>query len=393
MLTDAKIRNAKPKNKEYRIADSNGLAIAIKTSGSKLWRYRYRWQNKATMLSLGSYPEVSLFEARRKRDELRSLLKLNINPKSFKHAEIESGITFKKAFDHWHKSQSSSWTSSYANDTIKRAEKYLIKYIGNKPIKDISSRDIKTILLDLNDRDLLDTLEKIRGIAKRVFTYAVGMDWIEINPARDIPLDIFKKKKNNHYATITNPKDIGKLLNAIDMYKGSREVWTALNIAPHVFLRPSELSGLRWSEIDGENQLIRIHPSRMKTRQEHIVPISRQVGDMLFMLRGYPDLEEEKDFVFPGRSFNRSITADSLRVAIRSLGYTTEQFTTHGFRHMASTRLNEMGYRGDLIERQLAHRETNNVRAVYNHADYLEERREMMQSWSDYLDDLREKNN
>lgn len=384
MLTDSKIKNAKPSHKEQRLTDSNGLTLAIKPNGSKLWRYRYRWHGKATMASLGSYPEVSLLDARIKRDEYRKLLKLNINPNEFKHGENHQGITFKDAFNQWHSSQKDHWKKSYAHDTKQRAETYLIKYLGEKPIKEITSRDVKTILLDLDNRDLLNTLEKIRGIAKRVFAYAVGMDWIETNPARDIPLDIFKKKPNNHYATLTNPNDIAKLLNAIEMHKGTYEVRMALKIAPHIFLRPGELTGLRWSEIDLDNNLIRIDASRMKMKLDHLVPISSQVREMLLELKRVA----VGDLVFPGRSRTRSITTDSLRVAIRSLGFGSDEFTTHGFRHMASTRLNEMGYRGDLIEKQLAHRESNNVRAVYNHADYLDDRMEMMQQWSNYLTSL-----
>ena len=385
MLTNSKIKNSKPSLKRITLSDSHGLVLFIEPSGSKLWRYRYRWQRKATMMSLGKYPEVTIIEARSKRDEIRNLINSGINPQTFKKNSSDSGITFNEVFNQWHQNQLDNWTASYAHDIRQRAETYLIKYLGKKPITEISSKDIKMILLDLNNRDLLDTLEKIRGIAKRVFAYAVGMDWVENNPARDIPLDIFKKKQKRHYATITNPNEISRLLKALEMHKGSYEVRMALKIAPHLFLRPGELVGLRWSEVDLDENIIRINASRMKMKLDHIVPISSQVKKMLIGLKRLT----AGDLVFPGRNRTRNITTNSLLVAIRSLGFGTSEFTTHGFRHMASTRLNEMGFKGELIEKQLAHREKNNVRAVYNHADYLEERKEMMQTWSNYLNNLK----
>lgn len=385
MLTNSKIKNSKPSLKRITLSDSHGLVLFIEPSGSKLWRYRYRWQRKAIMMSLGKYPEVTIIEARSKRDEIRNLINSGINPQTFKKNSSDSGITFNEAFNQWHQNQLDNWTASYAHDIRQRAETYLIKYLGKKPITEISSKDIKMILLDLNNRDLLDTLEKIRGIAKRVFAYAVGMDWVENNPARDVPLDIFKKKQKRHYATITNPNEISRLLKALEMHKGSYEVRMALKIAPHLLLRPEELVGLRWSEVDLDENIIRINASRMKMRLDHIVPISSQVKKMLIGLKRL----NTGDLVFPGRNRTRNITTNSLLVAIRSLGFDSSEFTTHGFRHIASTQLNEMGFKGELIEKQLAHREKNNVRAVYNHADYLEERKEMMQTWSNYLNNLK----
>ena len=384
MLTDTKIKNTKPASKRIPLSDSNGLVLFVEPHGSKLWRWRYYWQGRPTMMSLGSYPQVSLLDARRKRDEYRNLLKLGFHPSTYKKGNLQGGVTFKFAFDSWHKSQVNNWSKEYAKDTRQRAETYLIKFLGNKPISEIKSRDIKTIFLDLDGRDLLDTLEKIRGISNRVFQYAVGMEWIETNPSRDIPLDIFKKKKRKHYATITNPSEIARLLNSIQNYRGSYEVRKALELAPHLFLRPGELVGLRWSEIDLDQNLIRIDSSRMKMNLDHLVPISPQVKQILLELQNV----SYSDFLFPGRNRTRSITTDSLRLAIRNLGFGAEEFTTHGFRHMASTRLNEMGFRGDIIEKQLAHRERDSVRAVYNHADYLDERIKMMNDWSAYLSNL-----
>ena len=169
MLTNSKIKNSKPSLKRITLSDSHGLVLFIEPSGSKLWRYRYRWQRKATMMSLGKYPEVTIIEARSKRDEIRNLINSGINPQTFKKNSSDSGITFNEVFNQWHQNQLDNWTASYAHDIRQRAETYLIKYLGKKPITEISSKDIKMILLDLNNRDLLDTLEKIRGIAKKSF--------------------------------------------------------------------------------------------------------------------------------------------------------------------------------------------------------------------------------
>jgi len=213
------------------------------------------------------------------------------------------------------------------------------------------------------------------------------MGYITVNPVRDLPGDVFKKKSQQHYSTITDPKEIGFLLRAIDGHKGSHQVRTALILAPHLFLRPGELAGLTWKEIDFNDKLIRINGERMKMKLSHIVPLSNQVSDIL---KEISCIKTDSQFVFPSlRNKNKCITTNALLTSIRSLGFSKEQFTTHGFRHMASTRLNELGFRDDVIERQLAHTDSNKVRAVYNHAEHLADRIDMMQKWSDYLDNLK----
>ena len=386
-LNDTQLRNLKSKDKLYRIADSNGLAIEIAISGSKIWRYRYRFNNKPTMITLGHYPAMSLLDARQARDASRQLLIQGINPKEHKTKETLSGKTFSNVFVEWHNNKKDEWSIDYANDVAQRAECYLLPFIGNKPMGEITTPEMLGLLKKIEQRDLLDTLEKIKGIASRVFSYAVGMGYVTINPVRDLPRDVFKKKKQQHYSTITDPKEIGFLLRAIDGHKGSYQVRTALIIAPHLFLRPGELTGLTWKEIDFNNKLIRIDGARMKMKLNHIVPLSNQVSDILKELSR---IQTGSQFVFPSlRNKNQSITTASLLNSIRSLGFSKEQFTTHGFRHMASTRLNELGFKDDVIERQLAHTQSNKVKAVYNHAEHLDERIDMMQQWSDYLDKLK----
>jgi len=390
MLTDVQIKSLKPRDKPYRVTDSHGLCIEIATSGSKLWRHRYRFKGVADMMALGKYPEVSLLDARQARDRNKQQLNQGINPKQKKVGNTDEAVdclTFKDMMLKWHKHRECEWSADYAEDTTQRAERYLLPFIGNKRIQDITSPDMRNLLLQIQDAGLLDTLQKVKGIASRVFSYSVGMGVIAVNPVRDLPTDIFKKKPETHYATITEPNEIGLLLNTLDLHKGTIQVKTALMLAPHLFLRPAELTGLLWSEIDFDEKIIRISGGRMKMKNNHIVPMSSQVSKIL---NDFRNIDFNSDFVFPTpRNRNKCITTNALLASIRGLGINKETFTTHGFRHMASTRLNEMGFGADVIERQLAHSESNKVRAVYNQAQHLGERRKMMQHWSDCLDKLK----
>jgi len=242
------------------------------------------------------------------------------------------------------------------------------------------------LLLKIQDTGKLDMLKKVKGIADGVFKYSVGMDVITFSPVRDLSNDIFKKIPIKHYATITDPKEIASLLDRLDKHIGTLEVSTALKLAPHLLLRPSEITGLLWSEIDFDEKLIRIGADRMKMKRVHLVPLSKQI---LLSLKALSQHETSSPFVFPSqRDINIPITPDSLRNALRNLGIKKEEFTTHSFRSMASTRLNELGYKGDVIEIQLSHAQKDKVRSAYNHAEYLPERKVMMQEWSNYLDKL-----
>ena len=390
MLTDTKIRNLKRKKKLYRIADSQGLTLEINPNGSKLWRHRYRFNNRATMMSLGPYPLVTLLEARQARDKNKQMLLKAINPKQAK-IELNPTVraTFEEIFHKWINKNRNQWSMGYIEDTIQRSNNYLLPKLGNLPIEDIKSSEIRNLLLKIQDTGKLDMLKKVRSILNGIFKYSIGMDIIKINPVRDLPNDIFEKKPEKHYATITDPNEMPWLLDKLEQYVGTYEVRAALIIAPHVFLRPTELTGLLWSEIDFDDHLIRINIERMKAKKPHLVPISNQVFQLFQNLR---NVNADSDFVFPtSRNITKPITSDSLRLALRRVGVGKDKMTPHGFRSMASTRLNELGYSADLIEIQLSHLPTNKVRAAYNHAEYLDERRSMMQDWSDYLDKLQNK--
>ncbi len=390
MLTDTKIRNLKRKGKLYRIADSEGLTLEINPNGSKLWRHRYRFNNKATMMSLGPFPLVTLLSARQARNKNKQLLLQGINPKQIKEAaKISNKKTFEEMFLKWINKNKDQWSIGYVEDTIQRANNYLMPKLGNLPIDDIKSSEIRNLLLKIQETGKLDMLKKVKSILNGVFKFSVGMDVIKINPVRDLPSEIFKKKPEKHYATITDPNEIPWLLDKLEEHKGGYEVRAALVIAPHVFLRPSELTGMLWSEVDFDAELIRINKDRMKVKKTHLVPLSVQVLKALKNLR---NVNTDSDYVFPSpRNINKPITSSALRLALRSVGIGKDKMTPHGFRSMASTRLNELGYNADLIEIQLSHSQANKVRAAYNHAEYLQERIVMMQEWSDYLDKLQNK--
>ena len=391
MLTDIKIKNLKAKNKVYRLLDYQGLYLEVAVSGSKNWVHRYTLNKRSTMTIIGYYPTMSLAEARQAKDKNKALMKQGIDPQQHKKDQINEGATFNKMFFEWHDFKKDDWSVDYADDVIKRAKMYLLPYIGNKPMSTIDSKTMRILLKQIERKGIIDTLQKIRSIASRVFKYSVGLDIIKSDPTRDLSTDIFKRKKTVHYATITNPVEIGGLLRAIENYKWSYAVGTALKIAPHVFLRPSELAGLTWDEIDFTNKLIRNDASRMKMDRAHIVPMSNQV---LSTLNDLHLIDVSSKFLFPSpRGASRHISPESLRAGLRRLGFTNDDITTHGFRHMASTQLNELGFNSDVIERQLAHCESNKVRAAYNHAELLQDRIAMMQSWSDQLDKLRNQHN
>ena len=385
MLTNTQIKNLKPNGKLYRELDSLGLYIEVNKSGSKTWRQRFYINGKENMLTLGAYPDVSLLDARQARDHNKQLIKLDIDPSKLGQDNTQtSGETFTDMFNVWHKHMYDSWDEKYAEDVIQRSKRYLLPYIGSKKIDSITSKDMLTLFKSIEKRGVIDTLHKIKGIASRVFRHSVGMGVIESDPTRDLPSDIFKKKKTKHYSTITDPREIGGLLRMLDTYKWSPDVAAALKLAPHLFLRPAELAGLTWKEVDFDDNIIRITPERMKMKRTHLVPMSKQVSFML------SSIKTSNDFVFSSpRGKSRHINPESLRAGLRRLGLTNDDLTTHGFRHMASTRLNELGFNSNVIERQLAHCEANKVKAAYNHAEYLQERTKMMQHWSDYLDKLK----
>ena len=390
MLTDLKISKLKPRTREYSVADGNGLSIYVTPKGVKKWRYRYRFNRNASMISLGKYPAVSLSEARKQREVYQKCLFDGINPKLYKDnlkQTQKKKITFREAFDKWFDVHKDEFAERTAMKQIRAFELHIFPNIGNKLVIDLKPLDMLKVFREIDSQGKSETLKKVKGWCSRIFRDCVVLGIIDNDPTRDLPSDSFKKRKSKHYATVTAPSDIKDLLNTISKYKeiGTYEVHQALNLGAYLLLRPSELTDLLWEEVDFKNKIIRIGKGRMKSSNPHLVPLSSQVLAQFEEIKEY-GLSEK--YVFPS-SINRnaSINSESLRMALRRLGIPKEKFTPHGFRHMASTRLHELGYNTDVIESQLAHK-IRGVRGIYNQAQYLDDRKVMMEDWSNYLDNL-----
>ena len=389
MLTDTSIKNAKPKEKPYKISDERGLFILVNPNGSKLWRFRYRMDRKENLLSFKSYPEVSLKEAREKRDEARKMLRDGIDPSRAKKAQkaSDSGAdTFETISREWFEKFSSTWSPSHGERIIRRLERDVFPWIGKRPIKEINAPDLLSVLRRIEGRGAVETAHRASQNCGQVFRYAIATGRAERDPSGDLRGAIPPPKKT-HHASITDPKEVGALLRAIDGYEGGLIVRAAFRLAPLVFVRPGELRKAEWKEINWEKSEWIIPAERMKMREKHIVPLSCQA---LEVLREIQPFTGEGKYIFPSpRTWERPMSDNAILSALRRMGYTGDQMTGHGFRSMASTLLNEQGWNRDAIERQLAHAERDEIRAAYNYAQYLPERRKMMQSWADYLDGLK----
>ena len=387
-LSQKHIDHAKPAEKPFNLADGGGLILQIQPSGGLWWRLRYRFAGKQMMLSLGTYPDTSLKMAREKRDDARRLLAADppIDPSLVRKAERNAATspeTFKAIATEFLEMQ----TAGAAATTLRRLELHVFPYLGSKPIARITAAELLAVLRRVEHKGSYDTAHRIRSACSRIWRYAIGSGRAEQDIAASLAGQLAPVNAQN-FATITEPKRIGELLRAIDGYSGLHSVCAALKLAPLVFVRPGELRAATWNEFDLEGAEWRIPARRTKLRVEHVVPLADQaiaILDDLFPLTG-----SETGFVLPSvRSQSTCMSDNSLNAALRRMGYTKDQMTAHGFRAMASTRLNELGYPPDIIEKQLAHAERNKVRAAYNHASYLPQRQEMMRFWADYLDNLK----
>jgi integrase len=386
-LTELEIRAAKPKLKPYKLYDEKGLFLLVKPSGARLWRFKYTYSGVEKLLSLGPYPEVPLKRARAKRDEARGLVADAVDPsakrKSEKAAQAE---TFAAVAEEWLETKRKTLSeSTWARDRD-QLMKLVGPYLGSRPIAQIEAPELLMILKRLEKRGVRDTAHRVRAVCGRVFRYAIATGRAKRDPSADLKGALAPKASKN-YAAITDPTQVGQLMRAIAEYDGQRTTHAALRLAPYVFVRPGELRGAEWTEFDLESAEWRVPAERMKMGETHIVPLSRQAVEIL---RELQPLTGNNRYVFPaiGRQ-PRALSDNTLGAALRRIGYSSEEMTAHGFRTLASTLLNEQGWHPDLIELQLAHKERNKVRAAYNRAQRLGERRRMMQAWADYLDGLR----
>ncbi len=389
-LTDASIKNAKPKDSDYKLADEKGLYILVKKAG-KYFRLDYRFAGKRKTLALGVYPEVSLKEAREKRDEARKLISNGIDPSSIKRAKkleqiSEDTNTFKAVALEWYEKLKSKWSEKHAQRKWYFLEKDVFPTLGDVPIKNITPKELLTLLEKIQARGAIDPGHRLKGICGEVFRYGIHTGRCDRDPSQDLK-GVLIPKRNKHMATLTDTKEVGGLLRAIDSYTGNFVTKCALRLTPYVMLRPGELRHAEWSEIDLEKKQWKISAEKMKMSRPHIVPLSDQAVEIFNTIR---PVTGDGKYVFPSvRSKDRPMSENTITAALRRMGFTKEEMTAHGFRGMASTLLHENGFKSEIIEIQLAHAERNKVKAAYNHAEYLPERIAMMQWWADYLDSLR----
>lgn len=394
-LTDTAIRNAKPTEKAIKLADGAGMFLLITPAGGKLWRLKYRIDGREKLLAIGAYPEISLSEARKRREEARALIAQGKDPSLEKQREkvrarIEAADTFTAISDEYCAKRRRDGEKGWSPATATRSE-YLLSLlnpsIGKLPIAEIEPADILVAVRKIESRGNLESARRTLQLASMVFRYAIATARLRSDPTRDLR-GALTAPKVTHYGAITEAKRVGELLRAIDGYEGSGITKLALQVAPHVFVRPGELRHAEWSEIDLEGALWVIPAGKMKMRKPHHVPLSRQA---VALFRQIEAATGPKGFVFPSvRTRTRPMSENTINAGLRRLGYSTDEMTAHGFRAMASTLLNESGkWHPDAIERALAHGDTDKVRAAYHRGAHWQERVEMAQWWSDYLDTLR----
>ncbi|UDM17940.1 integrase arm-type DNA-binding domain-containing protein [Vogesella sp. XCS3] len=391
-LTDTACKNAKPKpdGKPAKYADEKGMYLLVNQTG-KYWRLDYRYANKRKTLAIGVYPTVTLKDAREKRDEARRLLAEDIDPGE--HRKVTKAIKVLQAENsleavarEWFAKFKPTWTDGHAERIIRRLERDIFPWLGSRPIADIEAPELLTNLQRIERRGAIETAHRAMQNTSQIFRYAIATGRAKYNPAADLTGALAPTIKTS-FPTITDPTKIAELLRAIDGYQGTLATQCALKLAPLVFVRPGELRQAEWCEVDLENALWIIPAARMKMREKHVVPLSRQAVAILSELK---PLTGNGRYVFPGaRSNGRPMSENTVNAALRRLGYDKDTMTGHGFRHMASTLLNEQCWNRDAIERQMAHAERNSIRATYNYAEYLPERNKMMQAWADYLDSLK----
>ena len=389
-LTDTAIRNAKPAPKQYKMTDGSGLFLLVTPKGGKWWRFKYRFGGKEKQLSLGTYPDVSLKDARGRRDEARKLVGNGVDPSEVRKAQKASDAgaeSFEAVAREWMAKFSQNWADSHSKKITERLEKDIFPWLGKRSIRDITPPELLSVLRRIENRGAVETAYRAKMNCGQVFRYAVATGRAERDPSADLR-GALSRGKVKHRATITDPKAVGGLLRAIESYNGYFMVKSALRLAPLVFVRPGELRYAEWTEIDLDKAEWRIPAHKMKMRDQHIVPLASQAVRILQELH---PLSGRGKYLFPGvRTSDRPISENTVTAALRRMGYSTDEMCGHGFRGMASTLLHEMGFQPDWIERQLAHAERNSVRAAYNHAQHLVERRDMMQTWADFLDQLRD---
>jgi integrase len=389
--TDTAIRTAKPAAKPQRLFDGGGLYLEVSPAGGKLWRLKYRYGGKEKRLALGAYPDTGLRDARDKRDTARKLLADGVDPGEVRKASKAAGEdraanSFAIIAEQWLSRQSSRMAPATLSKARWTFEDLVNPWIGSRPVSEIDAPEMLKLLRRIEERGAHETAHRTKQRCSQIFRYAIAIGCATNDPTAALR-GALSPVVSTSRAAITDPLKMGELLRAIDGYSGSFVVRCAMQFAPLVFVRPGELRKAEWSEFDLEAAIWRIPAGKMKMREEHIVSLPAQA---VATLRELHPLTGRGLYVFPGERGNgRPMSENTVNAALRRMGFDKDTMTGHGFRAMASTRLNELGWSSDVIERQLAHAERNKVRAAYNRAQYLDERRTMLAAWADYLDGLR----
>ena len=392
-LTDLEIRSFKPERKPFKRFDGGGLYVEVLPSGAKWWRLKYRFKGKESRVSLGRYPQVKLKDARRLREDLKHQIEDGVDPGAASKARraAKAGVVvdaFEVIAREWYANWAPARVPSHAGRVFRRLEKDIFPWLGDRPIAQIKPMELLEVLRRIEARGAVETAHRTRQTCSMVFNYAVITGRGEYDAAAALR-GALSAVKSAHLAAITEPKAVGDLLRTIEGYAGSLITKCALRLAPYVFVRPGELRHAEWDEIDLDAEEWRIPAEKMKSRRAHFVPLCRQA---VAILRELEPLTGGGRYVFPSvRTGDRPMSNNTVNAALRRLGYAKDEMTGHGFRSVASTLLNENGFSPDVIELQLAHAERSKVRAAYNRAQRLEERRKMMDWWGEYLDGLRDR--
>lgn len=393
LLTDIKIRKAAPADKSYKMSDGKGLYLQVMTTGAKYWRMKYRWLGKEKKLSVGVYPDVSLKEARSICEQAKKRLAAGIDPSAEKRARkmtasAEAENSFERIGREWIAVKLIDKSESHRFRSRRLLERDLFPFIGNRPISDINPPELLHVLRRIEDRGHIETAKRAKQTAGQVFRYAIATGRAERDPSADLR-GALRTPKPAHFSAITTPSAAGQLMMAIDNFGGTMIVRTAMQLSALFFCRPGDLRHLEWNDINWDESRIEIPADRMKVHADHIIPLSTQAIDILNQIK---PLTGRGRYIFPSaRGNSRPMSENAVRTALRTMGYDNNTMTAHGFRAMARTMLDEvLGFPIEWIEQQLAHTVRDVNGRAYNRTKHLPQRREMMQRWADYLDELKD---